>query len=117
MAMQLDPITLEDAAALLGGIKPWSRKTVERMIAAGLLHDYGRGATRRVLKRDVETLIERFATGEVTWPQRKERVKNEERPEASTNTPKVRGSGSQRSKSKPNLFVVAPLQSKPPKRG
>ena len=58
MAPQSDPVTLEEAGALLGGItKPWSRKIVERVIAAGLLHDYGRGATRRVDRREVDQLI------------------------------------------------------------
>ncbi len=69
--MQHEPITLESAGRLLGGERPLSRRTVERMIAAKLLPDYGRGATRRVLRADVERLITRLAAGEVTWPVRK----------------------------------------------
>src|SRR5258707_11143836 len=121
MAEQQEPITLEQAGVKFGGAgKPWSRKTVERLIAAGLLFDYGYGATRRVLLRDVERLIDQFATGEASWPPRRSSPKSAETPAAdrSTNRQKVQGAGSRRSESKNTKSPsdAAPLVSKPPMR-
>lgn len=111
MSEQPNPITLEDAGALLGGDKPWSRKTVERVIAAGLLNDYGRGMTRRVLRRDVENLIERLSKGEVAWPPRKATAT-----EAPTNTRKAQADGSRKSPSKAKPFGVVQIRNRPPTR-
>src|SRR6185436_4997433 len=94
-----EPITLETAGELIGGERPISRKTVERIIAAGLLHDYGRGATRRVLRQDVERLIDQLGKGEVTWPPRKTTAAVPEKV-VSTSTPKARGNGSRKNGSK-----------------
>jgi hypothetical protein len=120
VAPQPDPITLEEAGAVFGGRdRPWSRKTVERVIAAGLLRDYGRGATRRVLRGDVERLIERFATGEAHWPPRKASRGSgaSTAPALSRNSPNAQRVGGRQNESKVYSSGDVQLVSKPPRRG
>ena len=65
-----DPfLTLEEAAAMLGGTeRPFSRDTIERLIAHDRLQDNGaRRKLRRVLRSSVDALIRDIAEGGSLW--------------------------------------------------
>jgi hypothetical protein len=50
-------VTLETAAKMLGGDKPYSRRTIQRMIAAGVLEARGRGQLRRVTVISIQAYL------------------------------------------------------------
>lgn len=59
----LDCVTLDEAAKLLGGNKPFSRTTIQRMIRDGVLVARGAGMLRRVTLASVNA----YRRGEVPW--------------------------------------------------
>jgi len=63
MAEPLDCVTLDRAAELIGGDRPVSRSTIQRMIRDGVLKVRGAGRLRRVTLASIEAYLK----GEVTW--------------------------------------------------
>ena len=57
-------VTLARAAELLGGDKPLSRSTVQRMIAAGVLDARGAGRVRRITTASIHA----YLNGDRLWP-------------------------------------------------
>jgi len=50
-------VTLAEAGAILGGDRPYSKKTIQRLIKAGRLQAIGERQLRRVLRTSLEKLI------------------------------------------------------------
>src|SRR5690242_12410607 len=99
---------------MLGGqARPWSRRTVERVIAAGLLTSFGRGKSRRVSEAEVAVLFRRLVTGEVVWPPSAKSSAATVGAAPSASGRKARGNGPRSLRSTDDRQNDAPLQSRP----
>jgi hypothetical protein len=67
----ITPITLEEAAAMLGGKgEPWPVRDVKQMIKAGVLASIGKGKKLRTFRECVDEFLTLAAKGKTTWPPR-----------------------------------------------
>lgn len=89
-------VTLSEAGAILGGKKPYSTKTIQRLIAAGRLVAFGERAGRRVIGRSLRVLMAELEEGKPLWPAKSAPVANTD---VALPTKPKRASGSRRSRS------------------
>src|SRR5262245_44891196 len=62
-------VTLAEAGAILGGDRPYSTKTIQRLIRAGRLKAIGERQLRRVVRASLEQLIAGLESGVPLWPE------------------------------------------------
>ena len=72
MTQQLDQrfVTLAEAGILLGGDKPYSTKTIQRLVSVGRLVAVGDRALRRITRKSLDSLIAELEAGAPLWPAR-----------------------------------------------
>jgi len=108
-------VTFAEAGALLGGSKPYSTKTIQRLVAADRLQAVGERQGRRIVGKSLRKLISELEEGKPLWLEK-------ESSEASTApVPPIktrRGNGSRRSRSETgNVRFVESLTNKRETRG
>src|SRR4051794_6874413 len=60
-------VTLAEAGAILGGTKPYSTKTIQRLVAAGRLQAVGERQGRRIVGKSLRRLISELEDGKPLW--------------------------------------------------
>jgi hypothetical protein len=60
-------VTFAEAAALLGGSKPYSTKTIQRLVAADRLQAVGERQGRRIVGKSLRRLIAELEEGKPLW--------------------------------------------------
>jgi hypothetical protein len=60
-------VTFAEAAAILGGSKPYSTKTIQRLVAANRLQAVGERQGRRIVAKSLRRLIAELEQGEPLW--------------------------------------------------
>src|SRR6185436_8853633 len=89
-------VTFAEAAALLGGSKPYSTKTIQRLVAADRLQAVGERQGRRIVGKSLRRLIAELEEGKPLWLEKRSNAASME-PAQPTRT--KRANGSRRSRS------------------